>query len=360
MGNLLAKNPLRFKHERLNEHNDRYFAKVQARNSAQSSRRHWRRNKRFKKHDLGETASLTDPCTVVEREEEIIVKASPTVDTVIHAERKERKKRRRQAKASIEGWQVKRKGTALQLRLAKNHFLQLAASGSISPVTLDSGTASRSLESPMQKEDLNSEFESISSNGMVWVEVAQASKTTAIAMSRNEDQSKFPLLLAVGSEDGVVKVTELLDEQQICVPGNGESTATLSVDSASRKFGLSLELRRTGKIRSLDFSGDGKYLVIGGDDCMACLVRITWHPDTRALDKLREVRELERVDRVYAVQFSPDNEFIAMAGFDGKLAIASLNALLCDESPSLGEISRSGLILCLDWSPCGRFVAIGM
>jgi WD40 repeat protein len=81
---------------------------------------------------------------------------------------------------------------------------------------------------------------------------------------------------------------------------------------------------------------------------------------TGALQNLRVLKYVERVDRVYAVQFSPDSTTLAIGGFDGKVAFTSVSSLLSDEaSPSLVEVSRSGLIFCLDWSPDGSFLAIG-
>jgi WD40 repeat protein len=89
----------------------------------------------------------------------------------------------------------------------------------------------------------------------------------------------------------------------------------------------------------LDFSPDGQYLVIGGDGCKAVLLHVIPHPYIRALQDLKMLQQVERVDRVYTRQFSPNSKQIAIGGFDGKVAFSSVSLLLSDESHSLVEIS---------------------
>ena len=175
MGNRFSRNPQEIKHELLNEFNEHYFEKVQARNSVfpkqQQRRQNNRRRKRFlfrwqRLQGWESTRSLSSRMitATASREEPII--AAPTavlsLDTLTisspvspatnsdhyHKNEEERRRRRKQLlrqrrKAAIQGWQVKRKGNALQLRLARNRHFQLATSVSASskatsPITLDS------------------------------------------------------------------------------------------------------------------------------------------------------------------------------------------------------------------------------
>jgi WD40 repeat protein len=321
MGNIFVKNPTVCKHEKLNEHNERYFQKVQERNSTKSSRRRWRRL-RHKRNNAWEAASLTDPSNTIEaREDETTVDPSQSDETACRATsaiQGQQKHSHRQHKPSVDGWEVKQKGRALKLRLAKHRCLQLSANGSLlSPLSLDSSTGSRGfdpLRSP-KEEDLNNEFDSLVSNGRIWVEVARATKVTAIAMSRTpSDSSKSPLFMAVGGEDGIVTITEILDEQQINVPSHGDSSVNgSSVESSRRNFGETLEFPIHGRIRSIDFSLDGQYLAIGGDGCTACILRIIFSEGC-TLENLEMILCIERVDRIYSVQFNPNGTVVAMAG----------------------------------------------
>lgn len=315
------KNPTVCKHEKLNEHNERYFQKVQERNSTNYSRRHWRRQ-RHKRKNAWEAASLTYPSSTTEaREDETIVDPSQSEDTTSRAAsaiQAQQKHIHRQYKPSVDGWEVKQKGRALKLRLAKHRCLQMAANGSLlSPISQDSNASSRGfdpLRSP-KEEDLNSEFDSLVSNGRIWVELARATKVTAIAMSRTpSDRSKYPLLMAVGCEDGIVTITKILDEQQIYVPSQGDSNVYgASVESTRQNFGETLEFPINGRIRSIDFSLDGQYLAIGGDGCTACILRIIFS-EGRTLANLEMVLCIERVDRIYSVQFNPNGSVVAMTG----------------------------------------------
>ena len=403
MGNRFSRNPPEIKHELLNEFNEHYFEKVQARNSVYPKQR--RRQKRRKKRIFRwqrlqgweSTRSLSSRMITADASREEPIIAAPTallsLDTFTisspvspttysdHNQKKEEERRRRRKqmlrqrrKAAIQGWQVKRKGNALQLRLARNRHFQLATSVSASskatsPITLDSDMSSsqRSAFNPMEspgREELNSEFDSMVSTGMIWVEVTRPVTITAVAMSGSRDthNNKGPLLLAVGGEDGIVTITEIVDEQHhhhgVSTPS---SMGSSSVDSSSfRKFGETLEFPQQGRVRSLGFSPDGQFLAIGSDGCTTTLVRIVQDPDTGSLIDLNVFQQVERVDRVYACRFSPNGEFLAIGGFDGKVGIFRTTALIDGASnPLVTEIYRPGLVFCLDWSPCGTYLAIG-
>jgi WD40 repeat protein len=72
------------------------------------------------------------------------------------------------------------------------------------------------------------------------------------------------------------------------------------------------------------------------------------------------IQRVERIDRIYAVQFSPTSDLLAVGGFDGKVAIFRISSPIQEKAnQAVAELSRPGLVLCLDWSPSGRFIAIG-
>lgn len=392
MGSCLTKiEPPECKHERLNEHNDRYFDKVHARNSVEPKRRWWKG--RQESLEVWKVPNPTTPSNSSEPEEVVthilsepssfatnFRSSSESPSLLLSPPPEKRRRRHSRAEGKVDGWMVKRKGNALQLRLAKNRFLQIAASSpAMSPITMSStgkspSSASKTFD-PLSTslldigEDLMSEFESSMSNGMIWVEIAHSAQVTALNMSRpvntgsrinsgvmNGSFQHSPLLLAVGDEKGMVTVTEILAGQD----GLGDKQISLSGPPPEvKKFGETLEFPSAGKVRSLDFSPDGKHLVVGGDGCTACILQIILDPDTKKLLDLRPLQQVERVDRIYAVQFSPDSSTLAVGGFDGKVAFISLHSLLETKLSTRVEVSRPGLIYCLDWSPNGDLLALG-
>ena len=411
MGNCFAKRM----HERLNEHNDRYFAKLEQRNSLIQSKKQQSWWKRRNDHpsellpwEVAPTFAMTvdSPCGGVEETTSLIVTTTTTTtsttscfsDNDFHTsssltpppysiaspqqqqQQQRRRKRRNAADAAVDGgWQVKRKGKALELRLAKHRFLQMAASSScLSPITLDTAVDStKPTFNPLldssprrrQKEKWNEDFESSMSKGMVWVEVTRPVLVTATAMSRRAakggGEHDHPLLLAIGGEDGIVTVTEIMETAQDSPRRIQSDQTTTSEDDSSeddastcRKFGETFEISLRSRIRSLDFSPDGNFLIVGGDGCQAVLLQVILDSSKKRLQDLKLLQEIERVDRVYAVHFSPNSQNLAIGGFDGKVAVVSMSSLLAGERDPVVEISRPGLVFCVDWGPNG-FIAIG-
>lgn len=192
---------------------------------------------------------------------------------------------------------------------------------------------------------LNEEFEATIQKGMIWAEIEQEDKVLAVALSRQTptlEQSTPPLFLAVGSQDGRISVTELLE--------GGPFT------SGGARLGTTLTLKRKGRVRTLDFSPDGLFLVIGGDDGICALASIDINQD-RHLKHFTVVQEVERTDRIYAMQFSPDGKYLAVGGYDDAVAIISLPTP--SNAKIMAEIPTEGLVLALDWSPDGNYLAIG-
>jgi WD40 repeat protein len=211
-------------------------------------------------------------------------------------------------------------------------------------------------------EQLNEEFEATISRATIWAEVEHFDKVLAVTLSRQTpslNQETPPLFLAAGTEDGTVTVTELLDDSFV----NHINSEPDSEDQAKR-LGESLSVHRQGRIRSLDFSPDGQYLAVGGDDCACAIFRLVFVPgEDEGPDKLSGLElcgQVQRVDRVYAVQFSPDGRHLAVGGFDGAVAIVVVDQIpTSDDQDVIAEISTDGLIFTLDWSPDGRYLAMG-
>jgi len=124
-----------------------------------------------------------------------------------------------------------------------------------------------------------------------------------------------------------------------------------------------LEFTIEGKVRSLDFS-TSKYLVVGGDECYAWVLHIIIDEMTQTPQDVVVIHQLERIDRIYTVRFSPDKKFLAIGGFDGKVALAPMAKVWNKREQqslmknSIIELERPGLIYCLDWSPTGDYLAI--
>lgn len=250
---------------------------------------------------------------------------------------------------SVEPWRESKRGGALELRLAKNRYMQLVSSAlmnqDLSPVSLDSDIQSPRFfhprNFPNKKEILNNEFQSEISSGVVWEEVTRSKRVSAIAMSRGDTMlvERSSLLLAIGTEDGVLTLIEIRDSP------------------LERNFGAQVELPLVGRIRAIDLSPDGAYMVAGGDGCTAYLVAVVRHESTQALKDMKVLRQIERVDRIYAVRFSPDGQSLGFGGFDSKIAFGTVGSFLSKEHPLLREIPVSGLAFCMDWSK--DYVAVG-
>lgn len=189
--------------------------------------------------------------------------------------------------------------------------------------------------------DENRAFTATLSNGMIWTEIVRGARITCISFSSTG-------YLAVGAENGVVAIVEIRNKKQKMKDGELLAQTTASSDT---KYEVLRELPREGKIRSLDWSPSGDYLAIGGNDCTAVILEF---------ETMRIVQEIEREDRVYAVRWSPDGNMLAVGGFDGMVAIISFPRNdTYGNGELVTEIPRLGLVLTLGWSSDGQFLAIG-
>jgi WD40 repeat protein len=291
------------------------------------------------------------------------------------------------------------KGRALQHRLKKARYMQMALSkldsnrslGSVASMSITSRSStlgdeslhSRQQQLPMvpyrfsmsaestthSSDHINDEFEATISRATIWAEVEHSDKVLAVALSRTEpslNQQTPPLFLAVGTEDGTTTIQEVLDDSPISsttAVSNNNDHSSVSADTNSNRLGDSLSIHRQGRVRTLDFSPDGKYLAIGGDDCACGVYRMDFAQMMDGSEILRHLQlcaVVQRVDRVYAIQFSPDNRYLAIGGFDGSVAIIAVDQIPRSGSPDvIAEIPIDGLIFTLDWSPDSRMLAIG-
>lgn len=294
------------------------------------------------------------------------------------------------------GWYDREKGRALQLRLAKHRVLQMAVTDQASvldrtptnttPTTVGSDffsetdaisptvedgqdwSVSQSRPDPIllfsQPEDEDKDLNQTS--GLIWKEISCESNVTAVAMNRIQDHSSAsenldPLFLALGDEKGNIVITEILDES--FQNASDENDGGNSLPESKKKLGSEMvEFSIDGKVRSLDF-GSYEQLVVGGDGCYAWILQVIVDQYEKTPQDVVVVHKLERIDRIYTVRFSHDQKFVAVGGFDGKVAFVSMTDIWNkdehDKENPIIELDRPGLIYCLDWNPKGNYLAIG-
>ena len=286
-----------------------------------------------------------------------------------------------------------RPGKALQHRLEKARNLQTILSKSTID-ELDEGEHEQISNRPSQlssssilssaAKTLNDDFEATMSEGMIWAEAQLGDAVACIAMSRRQaslDTGIPALYTAVGTKSGKICIYELMEDAPLSAPrtipeedASDNDEASLGLDDLKAQQPLSRRLRTAstfqhagGRIRTMDFSPDGSFVAVGGDDCMCTLYALLYEgadedgaDDDDTLVGAELYGEIQRVDRVCCVQFSPDGRFLAVGGFDGTVAVVLRDDILNSHAPDVTvEISRDGLIFALDWSPDSRYLAVG-
>jgi WD40 repeat protein len=214
----------------------------------------------------------------------------------------------------------------------------------------------------------NELFNATTSRGVLWAAAATQDHTpvTTVTWSRCSPTLQCaapPLYVAFGTEAGLVQVQEARTTppvpSSLVLSRDPKHQGTATSKNNTSKLGPVVAVTRGSRTRSIDFSRNGQYLAVGGDDCICAVYRVIHEPtpdDPDGESKLRLVPlvEISRVDRVYAVQFRPDGKYLAIGGFDGTVAIVATS-----NWEVTAEIARDGLVLCLDWSPDGKLLALG-
>lgn len=410
------------RHEKLDENNETHFEKIQARNSTTRTSR--RKSRRRKKKDAKESRSVSKD---EEREPEVAGARDPAIaagplrqqriDIPLSFSRSQVRRRRRREQrtrgissprglpSSHETLTLVKTGsysaspevsTEAPPSPAKKR-LQKARATQMDPLSLETSPSDSSTRhvihdyyvdmldeahresrqaslSPSGIED-DVSFDEVSlTKGTVWASIERGAKVMCLAFSRysaqvgafNSTSSRLPLLLAVGSDNGSVVVVELYEDDPSSLVNRDIGTTLTNEDisiSSINHVGPTTEMTRKEKVRSIDFSPDGKWLIVGGDDCTASLIALQYKTSTHDLTTLHKVElqaELEREDRIYSVQFNPNGSTLAIGGFDGMVAIAQLSETDGKTCLSLvQEIGRPGLVLSLDWKPDGTMLAVG-
>lgn len=212
------------------------------------------------------------------------------------------------------------------------------------------------------------------SEGLIYANITRQSKVTALAW----DNRPGSTILAIGCEDGSVVLVNVEEYHQgtavetIDSPVSKSSMRSLSTRSSRNGESCSAVRRlppREGKVRSMSFSPRDHHLAIGGEDCTMIVLNLsdadtlpnTYDDDIFSMNSnINEIvsvdiiGEIEREDRIHAVEYSPSGQYIAVAGFDGICAIVDASTL-----ELVTEIARPGLILCVAWHPLGHMIAVG-
>lgn len=227
------------------------------------------------------------------------------------------------------------------------------------------------------------EIETTISSAAMWAEIEMNDPVLCTCLSRTKaslSKATPPLHIAIGTSGGNVFIQELLNGIDIPLTTAACCGNDIADVNYSKKLGHSLQLSISGKVRSMNFSADGKFLAVGGDAGTCSIYRLEYSSisattvdgfavdDVERLTNVNCIAEIHRIDRIYAVQFSPDNVYLAIGGFDGTVAIIATkdfpSALEYNREhfsliEPITEIPRDGLILTIDWSPDSRYLAIG-
>merc|ERR1719262_1831772 len=206
---------------------------------------------------------------------------------------------------------------------------------------------------------------SISPNGQYIVAGGQDRTVTLWDATRSEaEDEEAPLELGIASADGVVISTAFGPRSDMVAAGTNDNKVLLF--SVPELTAL-VELAHDGVVRSLSFSPDGEMLAGGGGtDPYHGLISHSVPNQQLAMKTVVWKVSLEEHqnallgtilfdDIVHAVAFSPSQNWLAVGGKTGSVALLAVN----EKFQKVLELPCLAGVHCLAWSPDSRFIASG-
>jgi WD40 repeat protein len=129
------------------------------------------------------------------------------------------------------------------------------------------------------------------------------------------------------------------------------------------------EIQRTASVETVTWKPDGRHVAIGCSDGMVAVVNVESQTIAgevvRGMPFIQDDKKKKTISRdschVNAICWSPDGQFLAIAGSDNCCAIVETGTFVL-----LHEIRRSGIVTCIDWRERrlltgdeGRYLAVG-
>lgn len=253
-------------------------------------------------------------------------------------------------------------GSNLEVESAGTSFHSSGRSldASLRSLVKTASSSSQSTTSTLETPLIRPGVSKASSSSKCRMKLEQSDNVLVVTATRRQPTMHLPaphVYIAAGTESGVVAITRLKASASL----TGVSYRGISDNLKSKPLGNTISARRGGSVRSIDFSPDGRFMAVGGDDGCCCIYNLEYSED-KEKDKLTGIEicvELTRSDRIYSVQFSPDGKYLAIGGFDEFVAIVEVPSLETQCPEILREIPSEGKVFALDWCSNSRYLAFG-